>query len=74
MYSAKDSLSQRSSHHSIVTRSPNHMCAISCEIALARSSRSSAVGGVVKSIWSRNRIAPGCSSAPQLSSGTNAWP
>ena len=27
---AKLSLSQRSSHHSMVTRSPNHICAISC--------------------------------------------
>ena len=29
MYSAKDSLSHRSSHHCMVTRSPNHMWAIS---------------------------------------------
>ena len=27
---AKPSFSQRSSHHAMVTRSPNHMCAISC--------------------------------------------
>ena len=29
---AKDSFSHRSSHQRIVTRSPNHMCAISCRI------------------------------------------
>ena len=39
-YSANDSLSHRSSHQRIVTRSPNHMCAISCAIVIARSSRS----------------------------------
>ena len=36
---AKPSLSQRSSHHSIVTRSPNHWCASSCvttEVMLTR--------------------------------------
>ena len=35
---AKDSLSHRSSHHAIVTRSPNHMCAISCSTVSARRS------------------------------------
>ncbi len=38
MKSAKDSFSHRSSHHSMVTRSPNHMWAISCRITLARPS------------------------------------
>ncbi len=38
MNSAKDSFSHRSSHQRIVTRSPNHMCAISCRIVLARAS------------------------------------
>ena len=74
MYSANDSLSQRSSHHCIVSRSPNHICAILWAMALARSSRCFAVAALAKSISSRNRMAPGCSSAPQLSSGTNAWP
>ena len=35
---AKLSLSQRSSHQRIVTRSPNHMCAISCSTVSARRS------------------------------------
>ncbi len=38
MKSANDSFSHRSSHHSMVTRSPNHMCAISCRTTLARPS------------------------------------
>src|SRR6266705_6640090 len=32
IHEAKPSLSQRLSHHAIVTRSPNHMCAVSCPI------------------------------------------
>ena len=36
MYSAKDSLSQRSSHHFGVTMLPNHWCAISCATVVAR--------------------------------------
>ena len=44
MKSAKDSLSQESSHHSMVTRSPNHMCAISWAMVEAIHSRSSSVG------------------------------
>ena len=35
---AKDSLSHRSSHHCMVTRSPNHMCAISWRIVSLRRS------------------------------------
>ena len=35
---AKDSFSHRSSHQRMVTRSPNHMCAISCRIVSARRS------------------------------------
>ena len=35
---ANDSLSHRSSHHCMVTRSPNHMCAISCSTVSARRS------------------------------------
>src|SRR4051812_30640252 len=37
-HSANDSLSQRSSHHLIVTRSPNHMWASSCRIVMHRRS------------------------------------
>src|SRR6266511_3305614 len=44
-HSANDSLSHRSSHHRMVTRSPNHMCAISCRIVLARCSCSKSVTG-----------------------------
>ena len=33
---AKDSLSHRSSHHAMVTRSPNHMCDSSCRIVSPR--------------------------------------
>ena len=36
MNSAKDSFSHRSSHHCMVTRSPNHMWDISCIRVLAR--------------------------------------
>ena len=43
MYSANDSFSHRSSHQRMVTRSPNHMCAISCAMVVARSSRSASV-------------------------------
>ena len=38
MYSAKDSLSHRSFHQRIVTRSPNHMWASSCRTVIARRS------------------------------------
>src|SRR5207244_3470228 len=40
---AKLSFSQRSSHQRMVTKSPNHICAISCRIAFARSSRTASV-------------------------------
>ena len=35
---ANDSFSHRSSHQRMVTRSPNHMCAISCRIVSDRRS------------------------------------
>jgi hypothetical protein len=35
-HSANDSLSHRSFHHFMVTRSPNHMCASSCRIVTTR--------------------------------------
>src|SRR4051794_18494889 len=40
---AKDSLSHRSSHHRMVTRSPNHIWAISCRIVSQRRSYSALV-------------------------------
>src|SRR5689334_11753432 len=40
---ANDSLSHRSSHQRIVTRSPNHMCAISCSKVSERRSYSASV-------------------------------
>ncbi len=43
MYSAKDSFSQMSSHQRRVTRSPNHMWAISWAITMARRCRSVSV-------------------------------
>ena len=38
MNSAKDSLSHRSFHQRMVTRSPNHMWASSCSMVMARRS------------------------------------
>jgi hypothetical protein len=73
MYSANDSLSHRSSHQRMVTRSPNHMCAISCTITRVRSLRSPSGTGPRKIIESRNVTQPGFSIAPALNSGTKAW-
>ena len=42
-HSANDSLSHRSSHQVMVTRSPNHMCASSCSTVLARCSYAASV-------------------------------
>ena len=50
---AKDSLSHRSSHHCMVTRSPNHMCAISCRMVSLRRSRRYGVGSEVNTYSSR---------------------
>src|SRR5699024_10781048 len=44
MYSANDSLSHKSSHHCGVTKSPNHMCDISCKIVLVRAACWARVG------------------------------
>ena len=70
--SANDSLSQRSSHHSIVTRSPNHMCASSCAVMRMRFCRCAGVAVAESSsrIVSRYVIAPGFSIAPAQYSGT----
>jgi hypothetical protein len=38
-HEANASLSHRSSHHLIVTMSPNHMCAISCSSTVVTSDR-----------------------------------
>ena len=73
MYSAKDSLSHRSSHHRIVTRSPNHMCAISCAMVRARISSASSVAAPPEHRSSRIVTQPGFSIAPALNSGTNTW-
>src|SRR5215469_15726526 len=71
--SANDSFSQRSCHHFMVTRSPNHMCAISCRITLARSSWSVSVTLDRNSSRSEKITQPAFSVAPALYSGTNTW-
>ena len=73
MYSANDSLSHRSSHHCIVTRSPNHMCAISWAMVLERARISSRAAAPRKTYTSRKVTQPGFSIAPALNSGTNTW-
>ena len=69
---AKASLSHRSSHQRIVTRSPNHMCAISCSRKVATSSRLACVGGVRHSTLSVQVTQPQFSIAPPKS-GTKTW-
>ena len=61
-----------SSHHFIVTRLPNHWCAISCEMIAATFLRtpSDARFGSTSSSRSRNVIAPAFSIAPAAKSGT----
>ena len=73
MKSANDSLSQVSCHHFIVTRSPNHMCAISCAITVDRSTTSPASGSLRGTYSSRNVTHPAVSSAPQLWPGCITW-
>lgn len=73
MYSANDSLSQRSSHHCGVTRLPNHWWAISWAMMLARKLRSARVLAPSKRSGSRIVTQPGFSIAPALNSGTKAW-
>ena len=73
MYVAKLSFSQRSFHHFIVTRFPNHMCAISCRITSARRRRWFSVGGSRYTIDSLKVTAPTFSIAPWLNSGTKIW-
>ena len=73
MSSANDSLSHRSSLLRIVTRSPNHMWAISCAMVEARTQRSPRVAAQRNTNWSRSVTQPGFSMAPALKSGTKAW-
>src|SRR5262245_8412120 len=72
-YVANDSFSHRSSHQRMVTRSPNHMCAISCRITSARSCRAVSVTLDRNTNSSRNVTQPAFSIAPALNSGTNSW-
>src|SRR6266536_3220053 len=72
-YSANDSLSHRSSHHRMVTRSPNHMCAISWATTMARTDRSASVTADRNTNSSRNVTHAGFSIAPALNSGTKTW-
>ena len=72
-YSAKDSFSQRSSHQRMVTRSPNHMWAISCATTPARRARSARVARLRKRKLSRRVTQPGFSIPPALKSGANTW-
>jgi len=72
-YSANDSLSQRSFHHFMVTRSPNHMCASSCRIVTTRRSRTASVTLERNTYDSVKVTQPAFSMAPMLYSGTNSW-
>ncbi len=74
MYSANASLSQRSSHHCMVTRLPNHMCASSWATTCARSRRSPRVERLRGTKYSSAKVtSPAFSIAPALKSGTNTW-
>src|SRR6187402_3514807 len=73
-YSAKDSLSHRSSHHFMVTRSPNHMWASSCMTTTVRnSSRASEVLPRNSSRSSDTVTQPAFSIAPKLYCGAYTW-
>ena len=75
IHEAKLSLSHRSSHHCIVTRSPNHMCAISCDTTSATRCRVAAglMAGSTSSAVSRYVMAPQFSMAPAAKSGIAMW-
>ena len=68
---AKASLSQMPFHHFIVTRSPNHMWAISCEMTSATrwSSMRDARSGSTSKAFSRKVTHPRFSMAPKAKSG-----
>ncbi len=70
---ANDSFSHRSFHHSMVTRSPNHMWASSWRMVSARPSYAASVTFERKTYWSRMVTAPAFSIAPALNSGTKSW-
>ncbi len=72
-HSANDSLSHRSSHHRMVTRSPNHMCANSCRIVRARRSTMVSVTLDRKTYCSTMVTQPAFSIAPMLYSGVKIW-
>ena len=76
MKSANDSLSQRSSHQAMVTRSPNHWCATSCAITVA-DAHLLVLGGVSSDRRSRSGsryvMSPAFSIAPYSKSGTAMW-
>ena len=69
---ANASLSHRSSHQRMVTRSPNHMCAISCSSTEATIARWPCVGGERNSTVSVHVTQPQFSIAPPRF-GTNTW-
>ncbi len=71
--SANDSLSHRSSHQRMVTRSPNHMCAISCRITMARSSYMASVTLERNRNCSEKTTQATFSMAPAANSGTTTW-
>ena len=73
MYSANDSLSHRSSHHTGVTRSPNHMWAISWINVVARLTWWVRTTLLWNTSGSRKVTQPALSMAPALNSGTKAW-
>src|SRR5688572_31565922 len=72
-HSAKDSLSHRSFHHFMVTRSPNHMWASSCRIVTTRRSLMASVTFDRNTYVSVKVTAPAFSMAPALNSGTKSW-
>src|SRR5690554_491527 len=71
-HSANDSFSQRSFHHFMVTRSPNHMWASSCRMVTTRRSLTASVTFDRKTYVSVKVTAPAFSMAPALNSGTNS--
>lgn len=69
MNSAKLSFNQRSSHHSIVTKSPNHICDNSCIIVFALDATYDFGTGSLKTYKSLIVTAPAFSIAPVEYSG-----
>src|ERR1700690_1571161 len=69
---AQGTVSHRSSHHFMVTRSPNHMCPISCRITMARFSYEASVTLDRNISDSVIVTQPTFSIAPPLS-GTKTW-